>query len=120
MQNIPQPKHSTSQTSHISNIPDPEHATSRTLHIPNIPRLEHPICLTSYISNISHPSIPHLEGPTSQTYHILHIPQIDRNMWHEKTLIGLQYSRVSNRRDSPLINSVFSHHPQPYSTLPVY
>ena len=31
------------------------------------------------------------------------------------------YSRVSNRRDSPLINySVFCHPPQPWSALPVY
>ena len=31
------------------------------------------------------------------------------------------YSQVSNRRDSPLIDySIFCHPPQPYSTLPVY
>ena len=38
-----------------------------------------------------------------------------------KTLCTKSYSRVSNRRDSPLINySVFCHPPQPYSALPVY
>ena len=36
------------------------------------------------------------------------------------TALKLLYSRVSNRRDSPLINySVFCHPPQPYSALPL-
>ena len=63
---------------HISH----KHPTSPTSHIPNIPQPKFP---TSHV-----PDMPHLEDSTSQTHQISNIPQPVKNIWLEKTVIGLQ------------------------------